>query len=129
MRKYRTFSLSGKNSNSEGYLAFGLPTTSSMGPAPVFICSSALENKTSLQWNTDDYDSVTIEYSSFHLLENFKDENGIIECQFRIPSNFEIEVEGKIMKFDLNRESFAVIVASGKNSNKKIWYVFKVQLY
>ena len=99
-----------------GYVAFGLPTSSKMGPAPVIVCSTSFTNKTAIYWNTASYTSNPVKSSTDGLLEtvNVSENSGTLSCTFKIISEFSVTAnDDTTTKINLNENSYNIILASG----------------
>ena len=105
----------GKDVAVGGYIAFGLPTSSTMGPAPIVVCSATLPNKTSVYWNTASYSSSPAKSVSEGLvsLQHLTEDNGLY-CNLQINAQFSVlSSDGTNHTFDLNKDSYNIIMAQG----------------
>ena len=108
---------------SGGYVAFGLPDTSHMGPSPVIVCSTSLPHSSEIYWNTASYTSTPAKLSQNESvqLKNITETDGVVSCLFKIGSQFSIIADDNTShSFDLNSNSYNVILAVGSVNSSGI---------
>ena len=87
-----------------------MPATPTMGPAPVFVCSSKLDKNIKVQFNSASFGSDPVtSNTSFVQLDSFTEENNTVKCSFKLNSKFSVNNQTS----DLNMDTYAVIAAVG----------------
>ena len=106
------------------WVAIGFnPTASSMGPAPVLVCSEAFGNSSVVYFNQANHTGApAFNHSMVSNNVTVEVEDGITTCLFSLSSNFTVMATktSKEQHYDLNNDSMFLIMAVGTLSNKTI---------